>query len=100
RNLDEITAYFAKGERQRVSAGPGLSRSQVRFPSIDMPASFCNHGSQFEGLSPVGSQPAGLPQVSQARGRVDFVTGIIRPVPWSANLALIGTTITWKARVG
>jgi hypothetical protein len=32
-----------------------------RFRAIDMPASFCNHGSQFEGLSLVGSQPAGHP---------------------------------------
>ena len=53
-----------------------------------MPASFCNHGSQFEGLSPVGSQPAGLPGFRKREGGVDFVTGITRPIPLKRELGV------------
>jgi len=53
-----------------------------------MPASFCNHGSQFEGLSLLVLSLLAFPRFRKREGGVDFVTGITRPVPLERELGV------------
>jgi hypothetical protein len=53
-----------------------------------MPASFCNHGSQFEGLSLLVLSLLAFPGFRKREGGVDFVTGIIQPVPLERELGV------------